>query len=231
MRQKLFYAFAFVLAGIVVTSGVSAQMPPPLPPSQPPQAAPPVYAPAPAEPPPGWSPGYPPGAATPYRSMPGPMELRYIEGRQVPPGYHPETRIRKGLVISGSILLGVPYFLSLSVAASSKNSADRWLYAPLVGPFADLVARKDTCTTAATSFGTNTSCSNEDTSARFFLMADGLMQVAGSTLLILGLSLPQHVLVRDDAPYVGASDSRVAWSVAPRAFGRSGYGLGLVGTF
>src|SRR5690349_6035627 len=154
MRQKLFSTFAFLLAGIAVTSILGAQTPPPLPPSPPPQAAPPVYAPAPGEPAPGWSPGYPPGAAGPYRGMPGPMELRYVEGRPVPPGYHPETRIRKGLVISGSILLGVPYFLSLSVAASSKNTADRWLYAPIVGPFADLVARKD-CTTVATSFGTN----------------------------------------------------------------------------
>jgi hypothetical protein len=159
------------------------------------------------------------------------MELRYVEGRQVPPGYHPETRIRKGLVISGSILLGVPYFLSLSVAASSKNDGDRWLYAPLVGPFADLVARKDKCTTVPTTFGTNTSCTEEDTSARFLLMADGLMQAAGATLLILGVALPQHLLVRDDAPYVGASGSRVAWSVAPRAFGRSAYGLGLGATF
>jgi hypothetical protein len=207
-------------------------MPPPLPPSQAPQT-PPVYAPppAPGEPPPGWGPGYPPAAATPYRVAPAPMELRYIEGRPVPPGYHPEVRVRKGLVISGSVLLGVSYFLSLSVAASSKNDADRWLYAPVVGPFADLVARKDKCTTVATSFGTNTSCSDDDTSTRFFLMADGLMEVAGGTLLILGLSLPQHVLVRDDAPYVGASGSRVAWSVAPRRFGHSGYGLGLDGTF
>jgi hypothetical protein len=148
----------------------------------------------------------------------------------VPPGYHPETRIRKGLVISGSILLGVPYFLSLSVAASSRKDADRWLYAPLVGPFADLATRKDDCNTVPTSFGTTTSCP-EDSSARFFLMADGLMQVAGTTLLILGFALPQHLLVRDDAPYVGASDSQFAWSVSPRTFGRSGYGLGLGGTF
>src|SRR3954453_9755831 len=104
MRQEPFYRVGFLLMGIVVPSGAGAQMPPPLPPSQAPQT-PPVYAPAPApaEPPPGWSPapGYPPAATSPYRAAPGPMELRYIEGRQVPPGYHPETRLRKGLVISG----------------------------------------------------------------------------------------------------------------------------------
>src|SRR5256885_12603007 len=123
MRQKLFSRVGFLLMGVVVPSGVLAQTPPPLPPSQAPQA-PPVYAPAPppAEAPPGWSttPGYPPAAAAPYGVAPPPMELRYIEGRPVPPGYHPEVRLRKGLVISGSVLFGVSYFLSLSVAASSK---------------------------------------------------------------------------------------------------------------
>jgi hypothetical protein len=160
-----------------------------------------------------------------------PMEMRYIEGKPVPEGYHLETRPRKGLVISGAIIFGVPYFLSLSVAASSRYDPDQWLYAPLVGPFIDLGNRKDSCSTTPAGFGnTNTYCS-EDSSERFFLMADGLMQVAGATMLVLGLALPQRLLVRDDAPYVGSSRSHFAWAVAPQTMGRSGYGLGLAGTF
>jgi hypothetical protein len=158
-----------------------------------------------------------------------PMELRYVEGRPIPAGYHLETRARKGLVVSGSIILGVPYFLSLSVAASSKYEPDRWLYAPLFGPFIDLGVRKEPCNTNNTFNGTLTTC-EDDSSQRFFLMADGLMQVAGTTMLVLGLVLPQQLLVRDDAPYVGDRGSHFSWSVAP-IVGRSTHGVGLAGTF
>jgi hypothetical protein len=158
------------------------------------------------------------------------MELRYVEGRPIPPGYHLEQRPRKGLVVSGSIVFGIAYFLSLSVAASSKYEPDRWLYAPIAGPFIDLGNRKENCNTIPNNLGTTTTCS-DDSSERFFLMADGLMQTAGATMLVLGLALPQKLLVRDDAPFVGGSPNRFAWTIAPRAMGRSGYGLGVVGTF
>jgi hypothetical protein len=159
------------------------------------------------------------------------MELRYVEGRPIPAGYHLETRPRKGLVVSGSLVFGIPYFLSLSVAASSKYDPDRWLYAPVFGPFVDLGKRKESCTTFGNgTFGTTTTCS-DDSSERFFLMADGLMQAAGATMFILGMALPQKLLVRDDAPFVGSKQSPFTWAVAPRTMGRSGYGLGLAGTF
>jgi hypothetical protein len=217
--------------------------PPPPPPAQPPQQPYPAYPPSPYAPstqappaaypptteaPPGWT---APGYANQYRYQPMPMELRYVEGRPIPPGYHPETRPRKGLVISGSIVFGIPYFLSLSVAASSKYTPDRWLYAPIVGPFVDLGNRKESCNTSINgNIGSTTIC-QDDSSERFFLMADGLMQVAGATMLILGLALPQHLLVRDDAPFVGGKRSQFAWAVAPTTMGRSGYGLGMAGTF
>jgi hypothetical protein len=122
--------------------------------------------------------------------------------------------------------------LSLSVAASSKTDSDRWLYAPLVGPFIDLGNRKETCDFGINSNGgRNAYCSDDDSSVRFFLMTDGLMQAAGATMMILGFALPQRLLVRDDAPFVGSSGGHFAWSIAPRMMGRSGYGLGLGGIF
>jgi hypothetical protein len=247
MRHRILLATTFFLPSLFFTSNAAAQgYPPPAPQPAPTQAPPPGYpppayappqapaaAPPPAYPPtteapPGWS---TPGYSNQYRYQPMPMELRYVEGRPIPPGYHAETRPRKGLVISGSIVFGIPYFLSLSVAASSKFTPDRWLYAPIVGPFVDLGNRKEDCTTIGNApFGSTTTC-KDDSSERFFLMADGLMQVAGATMLILGLALPQHLLVRDDAPFVGSKRSQFAWSVAPQKMGRSGYGLGLAGTF
>jgi hypothetical protein len=157
--------------------------------------------------------------------------MRYVEGRPIPPGYHVETRAKKGLVISGSIIFGVPYLLSMSVAASSRYPPDRWLYAPVVGPFVNLATRSDSCNPNGTN-GTNASFDcTDDSGVRFFLMMDGLMQVAGATMFVLGLALPTTLLVRDDAPYVGKKGNQFAWTVQPYTVGRSGYGLGVLGSF
>jgi hypothetical protein len=192
-------------------------------------------APAPGESlPPGWAP--PPGYAQPptdrWRFTAAPTEMRYVEGKPIPPGYHLESRARRGLVISGPILFGVPYVLSMSVAASSPYEPDRWLYAPVFGPFVNLALRKNECDIPSVSGSSSVtvSCSG-DSATRFFLMLDGLLQTGGATMLILGLALPQRLLVRDDAPYVGSSRSHFAWAVAPQAMGRAGYGLSLAGIF
>jgi hypothetical protein len=199
----------------------------------PPAAAVPTSVPGEA-PPPGWAapPGYGPGPNDKWRFASAPMEMRFIEGKPIPPGYHLETRARRGLVVSGPIIFGVPYVLSMSVAASSRYEPDRWLYAPVFGPFVNLAQRKDDCAVNSVSIGSSAtvSCSG-DSATRFFLMFDGLMQTAGATMLILGLALPQRVLVRDDAPYYSSSRSHFAWAVAPQAMGRSGYGLSLAGIF
>jgi hypothetical protein len=165
----------------------------------------------------------------------GPMEMRYVDGRPIPPGYHLETRPRKGLVVSGPIIFGIPYVLSASVAASSRYDPDRWLYLPVVGPFVDLGARGSQCTKSTTpvvnGISTTTETCVEDSSQRFFLMLDGLMQTAGATMLILGLALPNHLLVRDDAPYTGSNPTTFGWTVRPWAAGRTGYGVGVDGFF
>ena len=157
--------------------------------------------------------------------------MRYVEGKPIPPGYHIETRVRRGLVVSGPIIFGVPYLLSMSVAASSKYEPDRWLYAPVFGPFINLASRSDECNPNTSSSTSGTITCTADSSTRFFLMLDGLMQTAGATMLILGLALPQTLLVRDDAPYTGKNPSHVAWTISPYAMGRSGYGLGVTGIF
>jgi hypothetical protein len=120
----------------------------------------------------------------------------------------------------------------MSVAASSKYAPDRWLYAPVFGPFVNLAARNDDCNPNTSSgSASNFVCTTNDSSTRFFLMLDGLMQTAGATMFILGLALPQTLLVRDDAPYTGQNRSHFAWTVSPYAMGRSGYGMGVTGIF
>jgi hypothetical protein len=228
MGLALSLAFSALDANAQGGPPVSGTAPPATPAPAPlaPAPAAPTYGPQPqAEPPPGWSQqqGYPGG----WRAQP--MEMRYIEGRPIPAGYHLETRVKKGLVVSGSILFGVPYLFSISVAASSKYAPDRWFYAPVIGPFVNLSTRGDDCNPNSTSSSV-TVCPSES-GARFFIMLDGVMQTAGATMFILGLALQNQILVRDDAPYTGKKGSQFAWTISPYAIGRSGYGVGVAGMF
>jgi hypothetical protein len=139
----------------------------------------------------------------------GPKVLPWREGEPVPPGYHPETRVRKGLVISGAIVFGTVYLFTAigggdAVYRGSPGYAA--LFVPCAGPFITLATtRQDDLETMA-------------------LVLDGLVQITGAALLVPGLLVPRRVLVRDDEnqPFV---------LPAPMALGPSSAGLGLVGRF
>src|SRR5262245_18064154 len=146
---------------VVLSSGVArAQEPQPAPPPEappPPPAEPPAVAtpppaeqpPPPAYPPPAYYP--PPGAYLPPGAYPPgdyplgyypepPEELPYEEVRPIPPGYHEETQIRKGLVIAGASVFGGIYiltaiFTSVIISAEGEGEGYEALYAPLVGPW------------------------------------------------------------------------------------------------
>ena len=127
--------------------------------------------------------------------------------------------------------------MSISIGASSKASADDWLYLPVAGPIIDLAARaNDNCHRSpifSTGSGTTqtTEICVDDSGNRFLLTFDALVQGAGLTMLIVGLAAQQQVLVRDFATVSKAPRNSFAWSVSPRAMGRGGYGLGIGGTF
>jgi len=185
-------------------------------------------------PPPGPTPAnpyYPGYAPSPYNAqqappsaLPPPIRLRYVEGQPIPSGYHLETQPRKSLVLSGSLVFGIPYVISVSVAGSSRHDGDVYLLIPIVGPFVDLATRGDDCPTG--------SCSERASSERFWLTFDGLSQVAGATMFIIGMAAPQRFLERDDAPIAAKTvKPSFAWSLAPRAFGKHGGGLSLAGQF
>src|SRR3954469_8973442 len=51
-------------------------------------------------------------------ALSGPRMIKdWDENQPIPPGYHRDTRVRKGLVIGGAILFGVPYLYSAGFAA------------------------------------------------------------------------------------------------------------------
>ena len=168
---------------------------------------------------------YPEGAP-----LPPSAEIPYDGSSPVPEGYRVEYRSRRGLVIAGSIVGGIAYGVSLSVAISDNFSDKTGLLAiPVLGPWLNLAMSKGQKNCSALSNSTYSysysseydSCQSDNDALKVVLVADGLMQFAGATMLTLGLALPTSKLV-----YRG-----VSMSVTPSPVGRDGYGLGAVGQF
>ena len=203
MRQRhslIASALAAILLTTVTAPAFAQEAPPPPPPATPSGYTAPLYQ--------QTQPSYVPQSV----AMSGPRLIQdWEEGQPVPPGYHPDTRIRKGLVIGGAVMFGTLYLLSALVAAAGSDSssnggnAEAALWIPGVGPFIQM---------------TSTSSSV----ANVFLAIDGLGQAGGLAMLIYGLAAPKTVLVRND---LGGLHLRPT----PMTFGRSGSGFGLVGSF
>jgi hypothetical protein len=205
------------------TSLAAAQSPPPAAAAPYPAAAPPPGAPPAAYPPPPAGYAYPPPGYAAYPTpLRAPDSVPY-DGGPVPAGYHVEERPRRGLLIGGPIILGVPYILGLTVASSENfPNSTGWLVVPGIGPWITLAARhKSTNCTGSSSFSDCVD-SSLDSATRTFLILDGLMQTAGAVMTIVGIASPRQVVARD---FVGRLH------LAPSTIGRTGYGGFVTGTF
>jgi hypothetical protein len=170
-------------------------------------------------------PGHPPAPAG-YRYVPvvvapapayqPPIELPYSDGAPIPWGYHVEERPRKGLVMAGYILAGIPYGLSAMVAFSAdfKNSSG-YLMVPFAGPWLT-IGRRHYSNCGSTSDTRDSLGCVADTFVIMGLIFDGLMQAAGGTMLLTGYLATQKHLIRND----------VAVSMGPRSVG-TGHGFGM----
>jgi hypothetical protein len=138
------------------------------------------------------------------RESPETLRLRSLEddegrisydGGPIPKGYHLTTRVRRGLMIPGSIMFGVSYGLTALVALTSLSSrneftttecsnTDYFGLLPLAGAYVWAYQAEKKC---GGSFGVRT----------FFGFVDSAVQVAGATMMILGYALPERYLVRD----------------------------------
>jgi len=178
---------------------------------------PPVAAPARPKPP-----AHPAGPPVPPLAT-GPDELEWVEGAAIPPGYEPDTRVRKGLLIGGLVTFGVAW-LGSAAAATYFIEQDRYnertfqvgddsgeeypaaapLYVPVIGPFIAIgTMDPDKRITAA-------------------LVADGVVQIGGLAMALAGLIAQEQVLVRSDTASV-----TVVPTVAPQGAG----GVSLLGSF
>jgi hypothetical protein len=146
------------------------------------------------------------------------MELPYEEGDPIPQGYRLIEQKRRGLIIGGSIVTGVPWALSLTAATSSNfDNKSGFLVVPVLGPWLMLLAggaKDGEC-------GSDDFCSGDKSGTRAVLVLDGLAQTAGAVMFVAGIAIPRKRLVRAD----------VTVGVTPTPLGRDGYGLSAVGTF
>jgi hypothetical protein len=215
----------------VPESGPPAPAPVPAPAPGAPVASPPPGWVA-QQPPPGWPPpqGVPPASAYPQPNgeyvaplsqqtqpvyipqsvaLSGPRMIRdWQDGDPIPWGYHREERVRKGEIIPGALVFGIPYIYSSLIGSIGSDISGHndlaWLYVPVLGPFIEL---KDSSSNTLDEL----------------LIIDGVAQAVGAYLLIHGLTVPKAVLVRNDLA--------MNVMVTPAPMGKDGTGFALVGRF
>ena len=115
------------------------------------------------------------------------------------------------LFTSGLTTLGLSYTPALVTAVISPRDADRFLYAPVVGPWLDLAARD--CS----------GCDHEKVN-KALLVVDGVFQAIG-TLQVLG-----SLMFIDSGTAQAPSDSLQA-TIAPARFADGHYGMVAAGPF
>jgi len=144
----------------------------------------------------------------------GPRVIKdWQEGEPIPPGYHPSTRMRGGLVGGGIGTFTPAYLISIIIAAANAdNGSANALWVPGLGPFIQM----------GQIGGSNCDASCRAT-ADVGLVIDGLMQAGGIAMFIAGIAWPKTVLVRNDL-------GKIHVMPAPM-IGQNTTGLGLVGTF
>ena len=121
------------------------------------------------------------------------------------------------MIVAGSIVLGVPYVIGLSlVSTRGSNNGANWLALPMLGPWMAIGARETVCTASTAD---NSARCAADVLATIGLVFDGIIQTAGGTLLIVGLAVPKKVLVRNDVARLTLTHLG------------SGYGIAAEGTF
>jgi hypothetical protein len=136
-------------------------------------------------------------------------------GGPIPAGWHLDSRVRKGLIIPGSIMLGVSYSISAYVALTLPACRQGYALTGLVPIVGSLIS----------SLSEGSDCwSYPGTSLLFGLLSSG-HQIAGLTMILVGAKRPNRFLV----PNQTASNERTLELVAGTALTMQG--LTLVGRF
>jgi hypothetical protein len=158
--------------------------------------------------------------------------------KNIPPGYHLEGRRRNGLLIAGLTILGIGYVVPIAVTASKSEASSPYLlgsdevpfdpvvlFLPVLGPWAAISQMPSDCSGwpyRGLDPSNCTKAQDETSIWRAALIVDGLVQLTGATLAVMGHLWPRQELV---------INSGLKAQVVPLRLSGSGHGLGVVGTF
>jgi hypothetical protein len=115
------------------------------------------------------------------------------------------------LLVSGAVLLGVPYLTSFVVASQSQHPGDSHLYVPIAGPWLDLYNRPS-CSAASTN------CDVETTN-KVGLVIDGILQGVGTLQMFGAFVFPEKRIV------TRSRRETASLRITPAKVGSTGYGL------
>ena len=132
-------------------------------------------------------------------------------GEPPPPGMHLESRSRSSLIIAGSATLAAMWGLTWTESWAGCHNCDASVVAasfvPVLGPFIEAALLKQ---------------SDGSASLAPFLVFEGMVQLGGLAMIVIGTVLHHDVLVYDVGP--------VRASLMPSG-AKDGAGLALVGRF
>lgn len=155
------------------------------------------------------------------------VEGAFEPGDRVPGIGTIETSRWTFALVTGIIVFPTSYLPAAIVGAGSNRQEDRWLLAPVVGPWIDLAERSECVPPSVPPGALPIDPCAEEKANKFAIVASGIGQGVGAVLLALGL--PSHAeLVRDreGAPL----PAQPTWMLQPR-MGQNEQGLGIVGAF
>ncbi len=132
---------------------------------------------------------------------------------------HP-GRVEPLLVMTGAVLFGIPYGVSIPTAITSDINADKYLYIPVGGPVVDLIVR-NTCSTPG--------CKGDVGTVAAPLIIDALAQAGGVAVLVTAFTSPGRPPV--SALTSKAEPPRPRVRVMPTGYAGGGGGITAFGTF
>jgi hypothetical protein len=141
-----------------------------------------------------WVPGQPlpPG-------MQPPAEYPYTPGDPILEGYHVEDRPRRGMVVAGYLVAGIPYGLGVLVAGAKRFENEmHWMLLPFAGPWLTFAFRERACNEIGETAFDSWHCVS-DRMSEWLLIGDGVLQAVGGTFLLIGYTSTRPFAVRNDS--------------------------------
>jgi hypothetical protein len=160
-----------------------------------------------------------------------PPLLPYKKGLPVPPGYRVVERSATGLTVGGGVTFLIGYAAGLGLAATQGfDNGTGYTAIPIAGPWAAIGGRSFSCKVPVTvssqdAKGVQKALNKcvgqafDEVTTVVFLTVDGLIQLTGAVLFVVGLASGYEELVREDLP-------KTAISVSP-----NGFSLSVTGNF